>query len=118
MLKYLPWVLLMALSTAIVYAWGLSKTQNQSRDLMAVLYDKCSAKVIKALKKNGPMTKDQIENLLDHTTASLFYSRNKVSVQDPEKFTQTLLQMMEEHHLIKQGTGEQSGKYLLYHTKR
>ena len=27
MLKYLPWVLLMALSTAIVYAWGLSKNR-------------------------------------------------------------------------------------------
>jgi hypothetical protein len=117
MLQYLPWVLLMALTTAIVYAWGLSKKQNQSRDLMAILYDKCSAKVIKALKKNGSMTKDQLEDLLDHTTASLFYSRNRVAVQDPEQFTKSLLQMMEEHHMIRQGTGEDSGKYLLYHKK-
>lgn len=117
MLKYLPWVLLMALTTSIVYAWGLSKKQNQSKDLMTLLYDKCSAKVIKALKKNGPMTKDQLEDLLDHTTASLFYSRNRVSVQDPEQFTQSLLQMMEEHHMIKKGTGEDTGKYVLYHKK-
>ena len=116
MLKYVPWVLAIAVVTAVIYAWGLYRGQNQSRDLMAQLYDKCSAKVMKALKQQGVITKKEIEALIDNTTASLFYSKNRVKVEKPKAFAADLIKRMEEHNLIKQG--DKAGSYVLYHDQR
>ena len=46
-LKYLPYVLLFAVATMIVYGWGLWRTSRQNQDLANML----SAKGISAVKK-------------------------------------------------------------------
>ena len=56
LLRYLPYVLLFALATMIVYGWGLVRSQRQQGDLMKLLSAKGAAAVRKALK-NGPSPK-------------------------------------------------------------
>ena len=52
-LKYLPYVLLFAVATMIVYGWGLWRTMRQGSDLANMLSSKGISKVKKTLKKNG-----------------------------------------------------------------
>ena len=56
-LKYLPYVLLFAVATMIVYGWGLWRTMRQGSDLANMLSSKGISKVKKALKKNKSLTK-------------------------------------------------------------
>ena len=60
-LKYLPYVLLFAVATMIVYGWGLWRTMRQGSDLANMLSSKGISKVKKTLKKNGPMTRTALE---------------------------------------------------------
>ena len=55
MLKYIPYILLFALATMIIYAWGMWRSMRQQQDLSNMLSAKGIAKVKKALKKNGAM---------------------------------------------------------------
>jgi len=57
MIKYIIYVLLFAISTMVIYTWGLIKTRNQSRDLLNILYSKSEKTVLNALKKKGSLTK-------------------------------------------------------------
>ena len=59
-LKYLPYVLLFAVATMLVYGWGLWRTMRQGSDLANMLSSKGISKVKKTLKKNGPMTQKMI----------------------------------------------------------
>ena len=49
-LKYLPYVLLFAVATMIVYGWGLWRTMRQGSDLANMLSSKGISKVKKTLK--------------------------------------------------------------------
>ena len=49
-LEYLPYVLLFALATMIIYAWGLWRSIRQQQDLSNMLSAKGISKVKKALK--------------------------------------------------------------------
>ena len=40
MLKYLPYVLLFAVATAIIYGWGLWRSMRQGQDLSNMLCSK------------------------------------------------------------------------------
>ena len=48
MLKYIPYILLFALVTMIIYAWGLWRSMRQQQDLSNLL----SAKGISKVKKH------------------------------------------------------------------
>ena len=61
MLKYIPYVLLFALVTMIVYAWGMWRAMRQQQDLSNMLSAKGISKVKKALKKNGSLTEKELE---------------------------------------------------------
>lgn len=95
MMKYIPYVLLFALATALIYGWGVIKTQNQSSQMLAMLYRKCEKKLLKALKEQQYMTVAQVENLLKGTKVSLFYSRNKLMVTNPQLFAKSVLEKLQ-----------------------
>ena len=50
-LKYLPYVLLFAVATMIVYGWGLWRASRQNQDLANMLSAKGISAVKKVLKK-------------------------------------------------------------------
>ena len=60
-LHYIPFVLLFAAATALIYGWGLWRTMRQNQDLSNMLSSKGIAKVRKTLRKNGPMSRRALE---------------------------------------------------------
>ncbi len=50
-LQYIPFVLLFAAATALIYGWGLWRSQRQQQDLSNLLFSKGVSRIQKALKK-------------------------------------------------------------------
>ena len=84
MLKYIPYVLLFALVTIIVYAWGLWRSVRQNQDLSNMLAAKGVSKVKKALRKNKALTLKELEPFVKDLTAKQPFSRQQISVTDPD----------------------------------
>lgn len=103
-LSYVPYVLLFALVTALIYAWGLWRARNQSRDLNSLLSAKGISRIRKALKKNGPMTRKELESVVSGLSARQPFSRNGIGVNDPKKFLDSLLPYMLKQKLIEEKT--------------
>ena len=80
-LKYLPYVLLFAVATMIVYGWGLWRTMRQGSDLANMLSSKGISKVKKTLKKNGPM-------------------QEQINVTNPRQFLDSILPYMVKQKMI------------------
>ena len=68
-LHYIPYVLLFAAATALIYGWGLWRTMRQKQDLSNMLSSKGIAKIRKTLRKNGPMTRRELEPVVKDLTA-------------------------------------------------
>lgn len=110
-LHYLPYVLLFAAATAIIYAWGLWRTQQQGRDLAQLLSAKGVSAVRRALRKRGPMTRKELEAVVTGLTAGQPFSRKRLAVTEPGPFLDSLLPYMLTQRLI---TEEMQGKKHVY----
>ena len=94
-LKYLPYVLLFAVATMIVYGWGLWRTMRQGSDLANMLSSKGISKVKKTLKKNGPMTRTALEPYVKDLTAKQPFMQEQINVTNPRQFLDSILPYME-----------------------
>lgn len=99
-IKYLPAVLLFALATMVIYAWGLLKMQQQPKQLASMLYSKCYKRIVKALQREETMSRSEIEKLLKNVRVGQFYSRQRMGVTDPKTFTKSMLEHMQEKDVI------------------
>jgi len=79
-------IVLFALVTAVLYVWGLRKSMEQGAEMTRILLSRCGSKVVKYLKKHDAVTEAEIARLIDGVTAGEFWSRKKLTVQDPKKF--------------------------------
>ena len=61
LLQYLPYILLFAIATMLIYGWGLWRSLHQKQDLNNLLTSKGISKIKKELKRNGKMTKNTIQ---------------------------------------------------------
>lgn len=100
MLRYIPYVLLFALATMIIYGWGLWRSMRQSQDLSNMLSAKGISKVKKALKKNGALTKKELEPFVKGLTAKQPFSREQIGVTDCRKFLDSILPYMIRQKMI------------------
>ena len=100
MLKYIPYVLLFALVTMIVYAWGMWRAVRQQQDLSNMLSAKGISKVQKALKKNGVMTAEELEPFIKGLTAKQPFSREQIAVTDAKQFLDSILPYMIKQKMI------------------
>lgn len=100
MLQYIPYVLLFALATMIIYAWGMWRSMRQQQDLSNMLSAKGVSKVKKALKKNGALTAKELEAFIKDLTAKQPFSREQIAVTDPEKFLSSILPYMVKQKMI------------------
>lgn len=100
MLKYIPYVLLFALVTMIIYAWGLWRSMRQQQDLSNLLSAKGISRVKKALKKNGAMSAEELEPVVKELTAKQPFSRKQIAVTDPGKFLGSILPYMIKQKMI------------------
>lgn len=110
-LRYVPYVLLFALATALIYAWGLRRSRNEARDLNSMLTAKGVSLIRKTLKKRGPMTRKELEAVVTGLTAHQPFSRNRVGVTDPKKFLDSLLPYLLKQKLIEEQTQDKKVVY-------
>ena len=99
-LKYLPYVLLFAVATMIVYGWGLWRTSRQNQDLANMLSAKGISAVKKALKKKGPLTRKELEPFVKNLTAKQPFMQDSIGVTDPKKFLDSILPNMIKQKMI------------------
>ena len=103
-MKYIIYILMFAAATVIVFSWGIIKEQNKSRDLMNQLFKKAENNVVKAFKRKDVLSRKDIENEVKNVKASLFYSRDKMVVQNPRSFTKSLINTMINNNVIEKTT--------------
>ena len=113
MLKYIPYVLLFALVTIIVYAWGLWRSVRQNQDLSNMLAAKGVSKVKKALRKNKALTLKELEPFVKDLTAKQPFSRQQLAVTDPEEFLNSILPYMVRQKMIIENKEENRTVYRL-----
>ncbi len=99
-LQYIPYVLLFALATMIVYGWGLWRSARQNQDLSNMLSARGISSVKKALKKNGPMTARELEPYVKGLTAKQPFMKEQIAVTDPKQFLDSILPYMIRQKMI------------------
>lgn len=99
-MKYIFYILMFAFATVIIFTWGIIKEQNKSNDLMNQLYKKAETKVMKTFKKKSVLTRRDIENEVKNIKASLFYSKDKMVVQNSSMFAKNIINTMINRNLI------------------
>ena len=104
-------IILFALATAVLYVWGLKKSAGQGDDLTRILLNRCGNKVIKYLKKHDTITKNQIAEQIDGVVASEFWSRKRLSVNDPKKFASQVIDFLLDQQYI-ESTGKNNNHRL------
>ena len=105
-LKYLPYVLLFAVATMIVYGWGLWRTSRQNQDLANMLSAKGISAVKKALKKKGPLTRKELEPFVKNLTAKQPFMQDSIGVTDPKKCSWTPFCLYDQAENDPRGTSE------------
>lgn len=94
-------ILLVALAMTIVMSWGYVKKQRQSEELLNQLMVKSEHKVKKAFMRTPLLSYAELCECLKGTKASLFWSKNKAIVQEPEVLLdQILMEMVERGEII------------------
>lgn len=101
MLHYIPYILLFALATAVIYGWGLWRSVRQQQDLSNMLSAKGISKIKKALKK-GPLSRKDLEPVVSTLTARQPFSSEQISVTDPGKFLDSILPYMIRQKMIRE----------------
>ena len=61
-LQYIPFVLLFAAATALIYGWGLWRSQRQQQDLSNLLFSKGVSRIQKPLKKKKHLISEIRQN--------------------------------------------------------
>lgn len=113
MLRFILGIIFFALATMFVYSWGYVKEQRIDMELRIKLTKKAQKKVISALKRNGAMTKKELENILSNLKVSNFGSKRKLIVKNAKDFTKSLLQDMVNKGILEIDYKSKPKKYYL-----
>lgn len=98
LLDFILKVLLAAISFTFLLSWGYVKQQRKSEELVQNLCVKIEKKILSELEKKPDISVQEIEEIVKGTKASLFWSRNKVQINEPKKFIKTYMD-----HMVKKG---------------
>ena len=105
-LDKLVYLLLFAVSGALLYVWGLVKSIGREQELTQLLFDKGSRIVKKNLRGGRTLCRREAEVVLQDLQVKPFGSRHGSRVTNPSVFTQTLLEMMVQRGIIRaEGSG-------------
>lgn len=103
-MEYILYILLFAVATVIIFTWGIVKEQRKTDDLFNILYSKCEKAILKEFKKKKTLSKKDIENKIINTKASLFYSKDKLVINNPTHITKVLIGNLLKDEIIKKDT--------------
>ena len=98
-------ILLFALVTAVLYAWGLAKSADQEDTLHRNLMHACGSRVLKELKKRPALTEPEIARLIQGVTVGQFWSRSRVKVQDGKSVAPQVIAFLLDQQYIEPAGG-------------
>ena len=98
-LQYIPFVLLFAAATALIYGWGLWRSQRQQQDLSTCSFKGCLQNQ-KALKNKNNCHVKELEEAVKDLYAKQPFSSERIQITDPKQFLDSLLPYMLRQHLI------------------
>lgn len=104
------YILLFAIATVVISCYGIIKEKNKSNDLLNILYSKCYKAIINAFKNKKTLSRKDMEHEILHLKASLFYSRDKLIVQNPSHITTIMINKMLKEGIIEKTTNGYSLK--------
>lgn len=104
-------ILLLAFSLTFLYAWGYIKQQRKHQELINILIKKTEGKVLKEMENGGILTKKDIEKIIMGTKASLFWSKNKVQVNEPGIMADNVISHMLSKNIIMNVSEKGLAKY-------
>ena len=104
-------VLLFAAVTAVLYAWGLKKSLGQQADMTRALLNACGSQVLKYLKTHDSITVREVEQQIAGVTVRQFWSRKRLTVQDPAKVSGQVIDfLLDQQYLKPAGNGRYKRK--------
>ena len=104
-------VLLFAAVTAVLYAWGLKKSLGQQADMTRALLNACGSQVLKYLKTHDSITVRDVEQQIAGVTVRQFWSRKRLTVQDPAKVSGQVIDfLLDQQYLQPAGNGRYKRK--------
>ena len=106
-----PWqiaagILLFALVTAVLYAWGLGKAADQGDTLRRNLMHACGSRVLKALKKQETITGGEIARLIEGVTVGQVWSKHRMKVQDGKTVAPQVIDFLLDQQYIESAGGD------------
>jgi hypothetical protein len=113
MFNFIFKVLFLAVTIAFLGVWGILKEQRKSQDLLDKIYSKMQKKIIKGLEKKEKLYLKEIESIILHTKASLFWSKEKVEIIDAKLAAKTLIEKMLAEDIIKENFYKNKKIYIL-----
>ena len=115
LIHYLPYILLFAVATMLIYGWGLWRSMHQNQDLNNLLTSKGISRIKKELKRNGKMTKKELSDSIQGLTAQQPFSKQCIGVTNPTQFLDSLLPYMERQEMISKTKEQGKIYYYLVH---
>ena len=101
--KIILYVLLFALATIIVYAWGLKKSLHQGTDLERMMLSVCGSKVVRFIKKHGSATKADIAKTIEGVKVGPAWSKNKLTVTDGAAAADAVIEfLISQQYIVKE----------------
>ncbi len=98
-------IFLFAIVTAILYLWGLKKSATQAQDLERVLLSKCAYKIVRAMKQKPLIDQKWIAEQVSGMKAGLFWSRQRIQVNNPQEFSKKVIAYMLEQQMLEDAGG-------------
>ena len=99
-------ILLFAAATAVLYAWGLSKSLRQQQDMARNLLHACGSRVLKYLKTNDTITPAKVAELVQGVKIGQFWSKKKLQVQDGKKISNDVIKfLLDQQYIESAGKG-------------
>lgn len=100
MWDYIIRILLVSLAVAFIYAWGIIKQQRKNMELLNELIRKSEDKIINGFKNKERLTNKNIEEIIVGTKASLFWTKDKIQINDPKMISKNIITNMLSKGLI------------------
>ncbi|RCW48162.1 MULTISPECIES: hypothetical protein [unclassified Halanaerobium] len=102
MIKIILGILLFAIATAIIYAWGYVNSQRNSQKLQYKFKNLVKNKIIAILKNNNKVERKKLESAIEGLEVKGgFFSGISYKVTDPEKILESILYELERKNIIK-----------------
>lgn len=98
-------IFLFAIVTAILYLWGLKKSATQAQDLERILLSKCAHKIMRSMKQKPLIDQKGIAEQVAGMKAGLFWSRQRIQVNNPQEFSKKVIAYMLEQQMLEDAGG-------------